>query len=59
MFSKNLNPHHSYIFGADRMKHIGKVGVVPIPPIQRIGLANPNVSQIGQSAVRGLERPKK
>lgn len=59
MFSKQLNGHHSYIFGSDRIKHIGKVGVVSIPPIQRIGLANPNVSQSGVSAVRSLERPKK
>lgn len=47
MFIRHINPHHSYQFGNESVKTIGKVGVTPfVPPKQgqvfKIGMPNPN-----------------
>ena len=48
MFVRQLNPHHSsFQFGNDRVKPIGKVGIIPFNPAKsgqvfKVGMPNPN-----------------
>lgn len=47
MFARQLNPHHSYQFGVDKVAHFGKAGIIPfVPPkpgqVFKVGMPNPN-----------------
>jgi hypothetical protein len=47
MFGRQLNPHHSYIFGSEKSPSLGRVGIIPFNPAKpgqvfKVGMPNPN-----------------
>lgn len=55
MFARHMNPNHSYQFGRDSVKSLGKVGMTPT--FKPIGFPNPN--EVKKDVVSSIQRVKR
>lgn len=55
MFGRQLNPHHSFQFGKDNAKALGKIGLTPT--YRPIMFTNP--SEVKKEAVSSIQRVKR